>query len=143
MKVELKIGKEIFDVVMMDMTAKAVGDYYGTNHPHGWGYKLTESSVSYTTCRGDTHGVKNVDGQYIAFIEGLRSTAASFVNPGSIFVNEPTGDVMVLRGYRNRNVKSRHVSGMAGFSANVLYVKSGHPSLTSMCRERTQNSNSV
>lgn len=77
MKVELKISKEMYSKILSDMTDKSVDDYYGKDHPCGWGYKVTESSVSYTTCRENTHGVKQVEGEYIAFIDGRRSTIAN------------------------------------------------------------------
>lgn len=77
MKLELKISKEMFTTILSDMTDKSVDDYYGKDHPCGWGYKIEEDSASYTTCRENTHGVKNVDGEFIAFIDGRRSTINS------------------------------------------------------------------
>lgn len=42
-----------------------------------------------------------------------------------------------------KKVDINALSGMAGFSANVLYIKSGHPSLTSMCRSATSYGNAI
>ncbi len=77
MKVELKISESMFNKIMADMKDKSVDDYYGTDHPCGWGYKIEEDSASYTTCRENTHGVKQVKGEYIAYIDGQRSTVNS------------------------------------------------------------------
>lgn len=53
----------------------------------------------------------------------------------------------VLKDIKNAEQNSKKIdinsiSGMHGFPGNILWVKSGHPSLTSMCRSATSYSNS-
>lgn len=41
-----------------------------------------------------------------------------------------------------KKIDINSISGMHGFAGNILYVKTGHPSLTSMCRSATSYGNS-
>lgn len=79
-----------------------------------------------------------------------KSTSAAFIEGGikergvakkEMFVAQQNKD-FILEYIKNCEQNSKKigintVSGMHGFSANILYVKSGHSSLTSMCRTAT------
>lgn len=85
-----------------------------------------------------------------------KSTSASFTVHGingrkfsknEMFEAQKAGD-KVREAIKNSEQNAKKIdinalSGMAGFSANVLYVKSGHPSLTSMCRSATSYGNAI
>lgn len=82
--------------------------------------------------------------------ETIKSTSAAFIEGGingrkaakkEMFVAKQRGD-HVLEYIKNceqnaKKIAINAVSGMHGFSGNILYVKSGHSSLTSMCRTAT------
>lgn len=85
----------------------------------------------------------------------LQSPSAKFVEKGiqerkkaknEMFQAQVDGDE-VLEGIKNAEQNAKKIginslSGMHGFTGNILYVKSGHPSLTSMCRAATGYGNS-
>lgn len=82
--------------------------------------------------------------------EVLKSPSAKFVEAGiagrkkaknEMFRAKVAGD-KVLEHIKNaeqnaKKISINSLSGMHGFSGNILYVKSGHSSLTSMCRTAT------
>ena len=84
----------------------------------------------------------------------LQSPSAKFVETGitgrkiaknEMFAAEVAGD-KVLAGIKNAEQNAKKIginslSGMHGFTGNILYVKSGHSSLTSMCRAATSYGN--
>jgi len=82
--------------------------------------------------------------------EVIKSTSAAFIEGGinerkvakkEMFIAGQKGD-KVLEYIKDceqnaKKIAINSVSGMHGFSGNILYVKSGHSSLTSMCRTAT------
>lgn len=82
--------------------------------------------------------------------EVIKSTSAAFIEGGinerkvakkEMFLAQQQGDA-VLEYIKDceqnaKKIAINSVSGMHGFSGNILYVKSGHSSLTSMCRTAT------
>lgn len=86
----------------------------------------------------------------------LKSPSAKFVESGiagrkkaktEMFYAKVAGDeVLELIKDAEQNAKKiaiNSLSGMHGFSGNILYIKSGHSSLTSMCRSATGYANAA
>lgn len=82
--------------------------------------------------------------------EVLKSPTAKFVEVGIAGRKKAKNEMFVAQTNRNKSLEKiknseqnakkisiNSLSGMHGFAGNILYVKSGHSSLTSMCRTAT------